>query len=56
MPKVNVLLKRHVTALDAELGRNFPQVEKVEPLVVEALAIVESRTPSTSVLEITGLM
>ena len=35
MPKVNVLLKRHVEALDAELGRHFHRVEEVEPFVVE---------------------
>ena len=43
MLKVNVL-KRHVKALDTELGRRFPRVEKVGPLVVKAISVVEQKT------------
>ena len=50
------ILTPHVKALDGELGRHFPRVEKVEPLVVKALAVVRSGKPSEQNLESTGML
>ena len=50
------ILKEHVTALDEEIGRKFPQVEKVEPLVLKALAFLDSGKTSANMLESTGML
>ena len=51
-----VILKEHVTALEKEIGRKFPRVEKVEPLVLKALAFVYSEKYSANMLESTGML
>ena len=50
------ILKRHVKALEEELGRHFPRVERVGPLVVKALDSVRSGRPSEQKLEDTGML
>ena len=50
------ILKRHVKTLEEELGRHFPRVGKVGPLVVKALDIVRSGRPSEQKLKDTGML
>ena len=50
------ILKTHVNAIEKELDRRFPRVEKVGPLVVKALDIVKSGKPSELELESTGML
>ena len=53
---MNQVLAGHAELLSAELGRQYPQVEIVEPLVVNAIAAVKQRSPSVKVLDDTGLI
>ena len=54
MPR-NTIFTRHADILAAKLERQFPRVERVAPLVVDAIAAVEQTNTSAKALDGTGL-